>query len=102
MDQESIGNPTMDEQLDDPVAEALAGEESESRRMDALYKKARVARDKLNVVVEDLSVKADQVEQVVRKNVDHTGDRIKENPFVSVGIAASVGLLIGLLLNRRH
>jgi ElaB/YqjD/DUF883 family membrane-anchored ribosome-binding protein len=102
MNQEPTGNPALDETLDDPVAEALADEESESRRMDAIYKKARVARDKLNSVVEDLGVKADQVEQVVRKNVDQTGERIKQNPFAAVGIAAGLGLLVGLLLNRRH
>jgi len=104
MNQEPTGNPTMEESFDDPVAEALAGEASdaESRRMDAIYAKARVARDKLNVVVEELGVKADQVEKVMKENLGQTEDKIKENPFAAVGIAAAVGLLVGLLLNRRH
>ncbi len=91
----------LESSLDDPVAEALAGDERENKRLDAVYAKARVARDKLNSVIDELGGKADQVDKAVRKNVADTEDRIRENPLAAVGIAAGVGLLIGLLLNRR-
>lgn len=104
MNTESTGNPTFDDSFGDPVAEALVGgaTESESRRMEAVYAKARVARDKLHNVVEDLGVKANEVEKVVRQNLVQTEGKIKEHPFTAVGIAAGVGILIGLLLNRRN
>lgn len=101
MNQESTGNPPLESNFDDPMVDALEGDGS-SGKMDAVYRKARVARDKLNAVVEDLGVRADHVEKAMRKNLAHTEDKIRENPLASVGIAAGVGLLIGLLLNRRN
>lgn len=102
MNLDTTGNPTIDDPIEDPVAEALAGDEAESKRMDAVYRKARVARDKLNQVVDELGVKADHLDKAMRQNLDRTEGKIKDNPFAAVGIAAGVGLLIGLLLNRRH
>ena len=104
MNNESTENPTLDKPFDDPMAEALADNatEAETRRMEAIYAKVRTARDKLNVVVDDLGVKAHEVEKVARENLGQTEEKIKEHPFAAVGIAASVGLVVGLLLNRRH
>lgn len=79
----------------------------------SIHTKASEARDKLNAVLADLRVKAQQTEQAIRKNlvhaeqsvregVAHTETRIKENPFAAVGIAAGIGFVIGLLVNRNR
>ena len=43
-----------------------------------------------------------QAESSVRTGVAHTETQIKENPWAAVGIAAGVGVLLGLLINRRQ
>ena len=74
---------------------------------------ARTTREKLNSALGDLSVKADEAGRVVKKGLsqaevsvrqgmDVTERRIRENPFVSVGIATAVGLFLGLLINRNR
>ena len=79
----------------------------------ATYGRAGEARDKLNAVLGDLRGKAQQTEQAIRKNLAqaqeslrqgaaHTETRIKEHPFAAVGIAAGIGFLIGLLINRKR
>jgi len=78
---------------------------------DSFYGKAREARDKLNTVLTDLRGKARETETVVRKGVgqaeesvrqgvQQTEIKIKEYPFAAVGIAAGLGFIIGLLVNR--
>ena len=77
------------------------------------FNRASEARDKLNAVLGDLRVKAQQTEKAIRKNlaqaetsvregVAHTETRIKDNPFAAVGIAAGIGFVIGLLVNRNR
>ena len=78
------------------------GETSESPSRDAIYQKARVARDKLNTIMNDLGTKADHAEKRMRTGVAQTETRIKENPFAAVAVAAGLGLVVGLLLNRRN
>ena len=77
-------------------------ESSESRSRDAIYQKARVARDKLNTIMNELGTKADHAEKRMRTGVAHTETRIKDNPFAAVAVAAGLGLVVGLLLNRRQ
>jgi ElaB/YqjD/DUF883 family membrane-anchored ribosome-binding protein len=78
-----------------------------------LVRMAREARDKLNGVLSDLGAKAGAAQESVRKGwaqaessvksgVAHTETQIKENPWAAVGIAAGVGVLLGLLINRRQ
>ena len=80
---------------------------------DSFYGKAREARDKLNTVLTDLRGKASETEKVVRKGlgqaeesvrqgVQQTETKIKEYPFAAVGIAAGLGFIIGLLVNRNR
>ena len=86
---------------------------SASAEDSATHSRASEARDKLNVVLGDLRVKAQQTEKAIRKNlaqaetsvregVAHTETRIKDNPFAAVGIAAGIGFVIGLLVNRNR
>ena len=68
--------------------------------IDETYRSARSARDKLNGVLSDLSSRGKQAEASLREGVDRTEQKIRENPLAAVGIAAGVGLLLGLLINR--
>ncbi len=78
-----------------------------------ILNRASEARDKLNVVLGDLREKAQQTEKMIRRNlaqaetsvregVAHTETRIKDNPFAAVGIAAGIGFIVGLLVNRNR
>jgi ElaB/YqjD/DUF883 family membrane-anchored ribosome-binding protein len=67
---------------------------------DSFYRKTREARDRLNSILEDVGEKANATGKHVKHGVELTEDQIRENPWAAVGIAASVGLLLGLLLNR--
>ncbi|CEN55981.1 DUF883 family protein [Candidatus Methylopumilus turicensis] len=52
------------------------------------------AKDKLDDMHEDLIEKG-------REAVKATDDYVQENPWKAVGIAAGIGLVIGLLVSRR-
>lgn len=52
------------------------------------------AKDKLDDLNEDLIEKG-------REAVKATDDYVQENPWKAVGIAAGIGLVIGLLVSRR-
>lgn len=54
----------------------------------------RQARTRLTVI-------EDEAMQRAREVADATEEYVKENPWQSIGIAAGVGLLVGLLLSRR-
>jgi len=54
----------------------------------------RQARTRLNAL-------EDEALQRARQMADATETYVRENPWQSVGIAAGVGLLVGLLLSRR-
>jgi ElaB protein len=59
-----------------------------------ISEKLGVAREKLGHLSEDASA-------VAHKGVDSTEQLIKQHPLQAVGIAAVVGIAIGVLLNRR-
>ena len=54
----------------------------------------RQARTRLTAVEDEALQRARQV-------ADATEEYVRENPWQSVGVAAGVGLLVGLLLSRR-
>jgi ElaB/YqjD/DUF883 family membrane-anchored ribosome-binding protein len=48
-----------------------------------------------------LSAMEDEAYQRAREVADATAGYVRENPWQSLGIAAGVGMLVGLLLSRR-
>ena len=90
---------------DDP---RLTGATAEADRRARFYARARETRDKLNHLLNDLGHKAgesgrrvrEQTEASVREGLHQTEEAIKEKPFTAVAIAAGVGFLFGLLINR--
>ena len=81
---------------------------SESDRRARYLARARETRDRLNAAINDFGHRAgeggrrvrESAEAGVRQGISQTETSIKDNPFVAVGVAAGVGLLLGLLINR--
>ncbi|MCY1268073.1 hypothetical protein D3C76_540340 [compost metagenome] len=71
----------------------LFGAEAEQLReqIQANLKRARAALDSTQATVKDRG----------QATVEATEEYVRENPWKAVGIAAGVGFLFGLLLNRR-
>ena len=67
-------------------------------RVDAVRTRAA---ESLKQAREQLSDVQDEVVESVRDATDATESYVKKNPWQSLGIAAGVGLIIGLLLRRR-
>jgi ElaB/YqjD/DUF883 family membrane-anchored ribosome-binding protein len=59
------------------------------------------AEQSLRQAKERLSSIEDEALRRAREVADATDEYVRENPWQSVGIAAGVGLLVGLLLARR-
>ena len=59
------------------------------------------AEESLQQAKARLAEAQDEVLQGVRDATDATEGYVKKNPWASLGIAAGVGLVIGLLLRRR-
>jgi ElaB/YqjD/DUF883 family membrane-anchored ribosome-binding protein len=59
------------------------------------------AEESLRAAKERLSSIEDEALRRAREVADATDEYVRENPWQSVGIAAGVGLLVGLLLARR-
>ncbi|MGQ0750040.1 MAG: DUF883 family protein [Betaproteobacteria bacterium] len=66
---------------------------------------AAVARERIERSLERAKVKLAEVESVVaektREMAHATDQYVHENPWRAVGVAAGVGLIIGLLIGRR-
>ena len=59
------------------------------------------AEESLRQAQTRLSALEDEALQRARQVADATEEYVRENPWQSIGIAAGVGLLVGLLLSRR-
>jgi ElaB/YqjD/DUF883 family membrane-anchored ribosome-binding protein len=59
------------------------------------------AEESLRQAKQRLSSLEDEALRRAREVADATDEYVRENPWQSVGIAAGVGLLVGLLLARR-
>lgn len=59
------------------------------------------AEESLRQAQTRLSALEDEALQRAREVADATEEYVRENPWQSIGIAAGVGLLVGLLLSRR-
>ena len=57
-------------------------------------------RDRLREVVSDGQSALKNLADGARRQVGRADDAIRENPYPSIGIAAGVGLVAGLLLSR--
>ncbi len=67
--------------------------------------KAREARERASGSVEHARQRLEGLEKDVRARAkaaaDDASDYVRENPWQAIGVAAAVGVVIGLLLGRR-
>lgn len=67
--------------------------------------KIGVARERIQDHIHDAKVKLAEVEAVLTERAKqaarYTDDYVHENPWRAIGVAAGIGLLLGLVLGRR-
>ena len=56
------------------------------------------SRDKL---VDEFAADLAEAEEMLKRAARVTDDYVHDNPWQAIGIAAAVGVLVGLLMNRR-
>jgi ElaB/YqjD/DUF883 family membrane-anchored ribosome-binding protein len=66
-----------------------------------LGEKAKEARDRLKVALGRAKESCQGVEEKAAAGAKATDKVIREHPYQSLGVAFGVGLLIGVLVNRR-
>lgn len=68
---------------------------------DDLGEKAKDARDRLKVALAKAKESCSGLEDKAAAGAKATDKVIREHPYQSLGVAFGVGLLIGVLVNRR-
>jgi ElaB/YqjD/DUF883 family membrane-anchored ribosome-binding protein len=72
---------------------------------DDISDRAKEARAKLNVKLDEAKVQLKDLDAVVREKAaigaKETDRIIREHPYESLGVAFGIGLLIGILINRK-
>ncbi len=67
--------------------------------------KIAVARERIQDSLHQAKVKLAEAEAVVREQAKqaarYTDDYVHDNPWKAIGVAAGIGLLLGLLISRR-
>ena len=58
-------------------------------------------RERLRTAVDEGKTLVTNMSDAVRRQAGKADDTIRANPYQSIGIAAGVGLLLGLLISRR-
>jgi ElaB/YqjD/DUF883 family membrane-anchored ribosome-binding protein len=81
----------------------LVGDAEELLKVTAgdLSEKAKDARDRLNVALDKARVSVHQWEEKATAQARATDKLIREHPYQSLGVAFGVGVLRGVLVNRR-
>ena len=68
---------------------------------EALGDKARETRVRLTETLESAKATCRRLEEKAMQGAEATDQVIRKHPYQSIGIAAAVGLLIGMLVNRK-
>jgi ElaB/YqjD/DUF883 family membrane-anchored ribosome-binding protein len=85
---------TINRTADSAAAEAARG-------MDRVREKANTAVEKGRAMVESARESLGRVPEKAADAARATDECIRDHPYQSIGIAFAVGLLIGVLINRR-
>lgn len=77
------------------------GEELLKAGMQDLSDRSKAARERLASALEAAKETRQKLEQKMREGATATDQLIREHPYQSIGLAFGVGMLIGVLLNRK-
>ncbi len=67
---------------------------------DTATTEVQVLRDRLKMVLSDGQATVKSLTDAARRQAGRADDTIRANPYQSIGIAAGVGLIVGILLSR--
>lgn len=84
------------------AAIAQAEEAIHSAADEQFVEKARAIRAQLSQSLTELDAGMARTRHQLQAGITVAEERVRDNPFAAIGIAAGVGVLIGLLLNRRR
>jgi ElaB/YqjD/DUF883 family membrane-anchored ribosome-binding protein len=87
--------------LSDLKAVVRDGEELLKAGAQELGERGMVARERLATALEMAKDTAQKLQEQARASAQATDRLIRENPYQSIGIAFGVGMLFGVLANRR-
>jgi len=90
-----------DKLLQDLKAVVNDGEELLRAGAANLGERSAAARQRLAAALESAKQTRNRLEQHARETAQATDKVIREHPYQSIGVAFGVGLLIGVLVNRR-
>jgi ElaB/YqjD/DUF883 family membrane-anchored ribosome-binding protein len=95
------GEVTTQKMLDDLKTVVRDGEELVKATAGELGEKTRAAREKLASALEAAKESCACLEERAVAGAKATDKAIREHPYQSIGIAFGIGLLLGVLANRR-
>jgi ElaB/YqjD/DUF883 family membrane-anchored ribosome-binding protein len=87
--------------LSDLKAVVRDGEELLRAGAQELGERGMIARERLAAALETAKDTARKLQSQARISVQKTDQLIRENPYQSVGIAFGIGMLFGIMVNRR-
>src|SRR5689334_1248771 len=97
---EEIGEST-EKLLSDLKAVVHDGEELLRAGAQELGERGVIAREKLAAALEMAKDTARKLQEKARTSAQATDRLIRENPYQSIGIAFGIGMLFGIMVNRR-
>jgi len=87
--------------LSDLKAVVRDGEELLKAGAQELGERGLVARERLTAALEMAKDTAKKLQIQARISAQQTDRLIRENPYQSVGVAFGIGMLFGIIINRR-
>jgi ElaB/YqjD/DUF883 family membrane-anchored ribosome-binding protein len=87
--------------LSDLKAVVRDGEELLRAGAQELGERGLVARERLTAALEMAKDTAKKLQLQARISAQQTDRLIRENPYQSVGVAFGIGMLFGIIINRR-
>ena len=99
--EENTADVTKEKIMEDLKVVARDAEALMKATAQGMGEKAQEARERLGVAVERAKESCRKLEDKARAGAKATDKVIREYPYQSVGIAFGIGLLIGVLVNRK-
>jgi len=87
--------------LQDLKAVVQDGEELLKAGVEQLSERGMAAKERLSAALEVARETRKKIEQRAVESVRRTDRTIREHPYQSIGVAFGIGMLLGIILNRK-